>query len=172
MYKVQEVLSPTVPRIAADLLRSVEQFLYYEAWCMDENRYDDWLALWAPELAYWVPCNNEDNEPKQMVSIIHDNRTQIEQRLLRLKGRAAYAQQPRSRMVRVVSNVVILSDNVESTMVTSSFTLGEIRSGNQEIYLGRSVHVLNKCDGQFRMSEKKVLLLNNDAPLGNLTFLI
>ncbi len=171
-YKVQQPVSLLVLRIGADLQRSVEQFLYYEAWCMDENRYDDWLALWEPQMAYWVPINNDDDDPKKMVSTVHDNRPQLEQRLTRLKGRLAYAQQPKSRMIRVISNVVVLADGLESVTVTSTFTLGEFRTGHQEVFLGRNVHVLNKHDGQFRMSEKKVLLLNNDDALGNLTFLI
>jgi len=171
-YQVQQALVLPRPAIGPDLQQSVEQFLFYEAWCMDENRYDEWLALWEPEMAYWVPIGADDNDPLRMVSIIHDNRTQVEQRLIRLRGRLAYAQQPKSRMHRVLGNVVVISDDEHSTMVTSTFTLGEFRIGRQEVYIGRNVHVLKKRAGQFSMSEKKVMLLNSEDALGNLTFLL
>jgi len=172
-YQMLTPVSLPVPRIGSDLLRSVEQFLYYEAWCMDENRYDDWLALWEQEMAYWVPIGNEGElDPKKTVSIIHDNRTQVEQRLTRLRGRLAYSQQPKSRMIRVLSNITILSETTDSVIATSTFTLGEFRIGRQEVFIGRNTHVLHRRNDQFHMSEKKVFLLNNDDALGNLTFLI
>lgn len=171
-YLVQQPLVLPAPRLGSDLQGSVEQFLFYEAWCVDENRYDEWLALWEPDIAYWVPIGADDNDPTQMVSIIHDNRAQVEQRLTRLKGRLAYSQQPKSRMVRVLSNICIVADSAETTVATSTFTLGEFRIGRQEVYIGRNVHVLKKRDGQFRMSEKKVSLINSEDALGNLTFLI
>ena len=171
-YRCVEPVVLAEPLIGADLVRSVEAFVAYEAWCMDENRYDEWLALWEPEMLYWVPINNDDPEPGVMVAVINDNRTQVEQRLTRLKGRLAYSQQPKSRMLRVVSNLAILSDDGDTVVATSTFTMGEFRIGRQEVYLGRNIHVLKRRGDRFRMSEKKVLLLNNDDALGNLTFLV
>jgi 3-phenylpropionate/cinnamic acid dioxygenase small subunit len=34
---------------------TVERFLYREARLMDENRYTEWLGLWADDAHYWVP---------------------------------------------------------------------------------------------------------------------
>jgi len=171
-YLVQQALVLPAPRIGADLQQSVAQFLYHEAWCMDENRYDDWLALWEKEMAYWVPIGAEDHDPLQTVSVIHDNRAQAEQRIARLKSRLAYAQQPKSRMVRVLSNVVVVSAQDDVVVATSTFTLGEYRSDHQEIYLGRNLHVLASHEGAFRIREKKVSLVNSESALGNLTFLV
>ena len=30
---------------------------------MDEHRYKEWLALWAEDGVYWVPCNDDDIDP-------------------------------------------------------------------------------------------------------------
>ncbi len=158
--------------VAFELLKSVEQFLYREARCMDEHRYDDWLALWEQELLYWVPCDDADDDPRRAVSIIHDRRAQLEQRVTRLKGRYAFAQQPRTRLLRVVSNVEIESDSGESLVVGSTFALGDWRSDRQTAWFGRNRHVLVRHGDGFRMREKKVLLLNNSGALGNLTFLV
>jgi benzoate/toluate 1,2-dioxygenase subunit beta len=161
------------PGIGPDLQRSVEQFLFHEAHCMDEHRYDDWLALWSDgPLQYWVPCSDEDTDPMETVSIIHDDREQLTLRLNRLKGRQAYSQQPRSRLTRLLANVTILADGPDELVAASTFTLGDWRGGEQNVWFGRNLHVLRRQGGQFRMRQKKVLLLNNDGALGNLTFLI
>ncbi len=49
---------------------AVEQFLYREARLADEQRLDDWLALWDEDALYWVPCNQDDIDPTRQLSII------------------------------------------------------------------------------------------------------
>ena len=78
----------------------VEAFLYLEARRMDENAYDDWLALWADEALYWVPANRDDIDPTREVSIVYADRPRLEDRIARLKSGAAYAQDPPSRLRR------------------------------------------------------------------------
>src|SRR5438445_7077305 len=85
----------------------VETFLYREARLMDEHAYDEWLALWTEDALYWVPCNEDDYDPERHVSIVYENRARLEDRIQRLKSGAAYAQDPKSRLSRVVGNVEI-----------------------------------------------------------------
>ena len=37
------------------LTQEVTEFLYREAELLDERRYDEWLALLADDLRYWMP---------------------------------------------------------------------------------------------------------------------
>src|SRR5439155_898605 len=99
--------------MAADR-HQIETFLYREARLMDEHAYDEWLALWTDDALYWVPCNRDDSDPMREVSIIYDNRARLEDRIMRLKSGAIYAQEPKSRLRRVVANVEVLRNyNVE-----------------------------------------------------------
>ncbi len=155
-----------------ELRRAVEEFLYLEAELMDSHQYDRWLELWDEEALYWVPCNADQIDPERQVSLIYEHRDQIEDRLFRLKGRHAHAQRPKSRLMRVVSNIRILAHDAHQVKVSSHFVLGEVRLDRQTVWIGRSLHTLVNRAGGFRMREKKVELLNNDSPMGNLTFLI
>ncbi|MDH3643622.1 MAG: aromatic-ring-hydroxylating dioxygenase, partial [Gammaproteobacteria bacterium] len=49
------------------LVERVEAFLYREARLMDENRYEEWLELFAEECEYWIPSNHEDGDPSREV---------------------------------------------------------------------------------------------------------
>src|SRR5579883_2911289 len=124
------------------------------------------------ELLYWVPCNEDEIDPHRHVSLIYDGRESLTQRVWRLKGKQAHAQRPKSRLLRVVSNVVVERVTGDEIEVSSAFVLGDVRNAVQTVYFGRTAHTLTRRDGVLRMKRKKVMLLNNDAPLGNLTFLL
>lgn len=164
--------APTGDRLATRL--AVEDLLFREADCADEHRFDDWLELWDAEgaIRYWVPAGSDDVDPARAISIIFDDRARIEDRIFRLKSRSAHAQRPRSRMRRVVSNIVIDADDGQHIDVRANFILAELRQGHQDVFNGRSLYRLVRRDGELRISQKKVLLINNDGFIDNLSFLI
>ncbi len=153
--------------------QAIENFLYHEARLMDENNYDAWLALYAEDALYWVPCNQDDMDPVRAISIYYDDRARLEERLTRLKSGAAHAQEPRSRLLRLISNVEIgeEADNGDIT-VYANFHLTELRRSRQRLLAGRTMHQLRPANGSFQIVLKKVVLLNNDEVIDNLTFLI
>jgi 3-phenylpropionate/cinnamic acid dioxygenase small subunit len=152
--------------------QQVEQFLYYEADLMDEHRYDEWLALWTDDALYWVPTGSDEIDPKREISLIYDDRTRLQVRIARLKSGFAHAQEPKSRMRRVISNIVIGETDNDAIIVASNFLLVELRRGKQDMFAGRSIHRLRPYQRSFKLVFKKVLLVNNDESIDNLTFLI
>jgi len=152
--------------------QQVEQFIYYEADLMDEHRYDEWLALWTDDALYWVPSGRDDIDPKREISLIYDDRVRLQVRITRLKSGFAHAQEPKSRMRRVVSNIVTQEAENGDIVVFSNFLLTELRRGKQDTFAGRTIHRLRPDNGSFRLASKKVLLVNNDEHIDNLTFLI
>ena len=152
--------------------QQVEQFIYYEADLMDEHRYDEWLALWTDDALYWVPSGRDDIDPKREISLIYDDRVRLQVRITRLKSGFAHAQEPKSRMRRVVSNIVPQEAENGDIVVFSNFLLTELRRGKQDTFAGRTIHRLRPDNGSFRLASKKVLLVNNDEHIDNLTFLI
>jgi benzoate/toluate 1,2-dioxygenase beta subunit len=152
--------------------RRVENFLYREARLMDDSAYDEWLALWADDALYWVPCNVDDSDPERQVSAIYDDRRRLEDRITRLRDGPIYAQDPKSRMRRVISNIEIEEGGEGEIITHSNFVLAELRHGEQDIFAGRATHKLRRDGDSFKIVSKKVLLVNNDEPIDNLTFLI
>lgn len=150
----------------------IENFLYREARLMDENAYDEWFALWADDALYWVPANEDDIDPMRHVSIVYEDKAHLEDRIFRLKSDAAYAQDPRSRMRRVISNVEIEEGEQGEVIVYSNFNLTELRRSQQRTFAGRTLHKLRPEGNSFKIAYKKVLLVNNDEVISNLTFLV
>src|SRR5215470_17817142 len=122
--------------------QQVEQFIYYEAQLADEHRYDEWLALWTDDALYWVPSGHDDLDPKREISLIYDDRTRLQVRIARLKSGFAHAQEPKSRMRRVVSNIVSTETENGEILTQSNFLLAELRRGKQDMFAGRTIHRL------------------------------
>jgi len=152
---------------------AIERFLYHEARLMDNHRYDDWHALWAEDgqVTYWVPCNDDDIDPKSNVSIIYDTRTQLRNRITRLRE-TLWLREQAPRLRRVVSNVAIESETADEVAVSSNFILAQLHRHNQYLWAGTSIHRLVPAGDGFRIRSKKVVLLNNNEPMPNLMFLI
>jgi 3-phenylpropionate/cinnamic acid dioxygenase small subunit len=157
------------------VLREVELLLFREAELADSNMYDDWFNLWAKDsLLYWAPCNADIVEPQRHVSLIYDDRSALEERIFRLNTRHAHSQRPKSRLTRLVSNVILETgfDVQQSGWVSSRFVLSEMRRDRAEVWAGRARHELVREGGTLRIKQKHVFLVNNDAVMGNLTFLV
>ena len=144
---------------------------------MDNHRYDHWLALWAEDgpVTYWVPCNDDDLDPKVNVSIIYDTRTQLRNRITRLRE-TLWLREQAPRLKRVISNVEVIEigdDTAAEVTVSSNFILAQLHRHNQYLWAGTSIHKLvPAAGGSFRIRSKKVVLINNDEPMPNLMFLI
>ncbi|MBL0422438.1 nuclear transport factor 2 family protein [Ramlibacter sp. AW1] len=155
-------------------LREVELFLFKEAELADTHQYQEWFKLFTQDLLYWVPCNSDDSEVGKQIALINDNRPELDERLYRLSTKHAHAQSPKSRLSRIVSNVVLGHDYQRETggTVTSRVLVTEVRNGRTQHWAGRVTHVLVREDGVLRMKEKRVYLAANDEVLPNLTFII
>ena len=150
---------------------SIESFLYREARLMDAHAYDEWLALWDEDATYWVPCNADDIDPTQNVSVIYDRRGQIGARIQRLKE-TSWLREQAPRLKRLVSNIEIESTGDSELVVNSAFILAELHHHTQYLWAGSTTHKLIPNGDSFRIKYKKVMLLNNNEALPNLMFLI
>ncbi|HEX2173140.1 MAG TPA: aromatic-ring-hydroxylating dioxygenase subunit beta, partial [Dehalococcoidia bacterium] len=79
-------------------------FLYHEAELLDARRYREWLALFAEDARYWVPLRENQTDPENELNIIYDDHGRLDDRLYRLEGGYALAQDPPSRTARTISN--------------------------------------------------------------------
>lgn len=158
----------------ADLIRyhEISQFLFHEARLQDEHRIQEWEALWTDDAIYWVPANGEDIDPERQMSIIYDNRSRIALRIRQFLTGKRYSQLPVSRLRRVIGNVEVLEETSNGTRVTANMLLYESHRRGQIMWAARNEYLLRQVDGQWRMAFKKVALVNNDAPLTTMGFLV
>jgi biphenyl 2,3-dioxygenase subunit beta len=113
--------TPTVDDLS--LSQEVGHFLTREAWLLDHERYDAWLDLFDPEVRYYAPVrasvNRTSSEESGEGHLSHFDETiqTLTMRAKRLATGQAWAEDPRSRIRRFVSNPVLLAhDGAELTV--------------------------------------------------------
>ena len=67
----------------------VRQFLYREARSLDDKEWDSWLGLYAPNVEFWMPSWDDDDElvtdPQTEISLIwYGNKSGLEDRVFRI----------------------------------------------------------------------------------------
>ncbi|CAN7636209.1 aromatic-ring-hydroxylating dioxygenase subunit beta [Caballeronia sp. LjRoot31] len=152
----------------------IEDFLFMEARLLDTGRFDAWLALFHENAVYWVPAGHDDIDPTQHVSIIHDDKAALAKRIARLQSGHAYAQDPASRVHRLISNVGLGEANDESRTlrVTCMMLLLELARHRQTIHSARCEFLLQRRDNTWQILGKKVNLLRNNEVLEATPFLL
>lgn len=139
-----------------------------EARLLDQDRLEEWLALFAPECLYWVPGTPGGGDPRREVAVAFDDRRQLENRIYRLRTGYAWSQVPASRTVRLVSNVEVFGTGVPAVwMVRSNFMVSELRAGERRILAGWCGHRLAERDGRLEIRVKQVNLIDCDRSLRN-----
>lgn len=163
---------PVISRAEAEYL------LLHEARLMDDLRLDEWLQLFTSDGLYWIPIDEAAPIASQG-AIIYDPPLRREERVYHVLHTAFPAQSPRSRTVHFVSNILVEAKGADM-LVSSSQIIYEMRTGDYaqkgigEIVpvVARVEHLLRRVDGEARIAEKKILLINRDTWQGNLTFLL
>jgi benzoate/toluate 1,2-dioxygenase beta subunit len=158
--------------VDVDLVHEVEQFLYREARLADEGSFQEWESLWTDDAVYWVPYGGDDVDPERQMSIIYDNRARIATRIKQLQTGKRHAQEPRSRLRRIVANVELLTTEGDDIVAGANFVVYESRERGVTQWAGRSEYRLRRTEHGLRLVAKKVTLVNNDRPLPTLAFLV
>jgi 3-phenylpropionate/cinnamic acid dioxygenase small subunit len=156
-----------------------EDFLYMEAQLLDERRLEEWLELFTPDGLYWLPID-PDSHPEQKLSLIYDNDLRRRERVWRLMNTQAPSQTPRSRTQHMVGNVRLIEGSAERAVVRSAQIVAELRGGDyrqpglgvQENFAADCTHTLVRQDGAWHIALKKMVLLNRNVAIENLSFLL
>jgi len=144
------------------------RLLEREARLLDHLRYDDWLAMYAPECVYWVPSTPNAGDPRREIAIMFDDRRRLEDRIYRMRTGFAWSQAPVSRTVRFISNVEVFATAAESVrMLRSNFLISEFWGDETRQLAGWAGHRVVRADGGWKIEVKQVNLLECDQSIRN-----
>lgn len=173
----------TLPEVAVDsgTQRDIEQFLYREARLLDNERWDEWLALMAEDIHYWMPTmenrRRADKNGSYAVdrgALYNDNLLDLTRRITRFKQPTAWAEDPATRHTHVVSGIEVYQGAVPGEYIVHS-TFVNYRSRvekDNDLLVGRREDVLRQCDGGFKIARRKILITQSVLMAKNLnTFL-
>jgi 3-phenylpropionate/cinnamic acid dioxygenase small subunit len=134
---------------------------------LDEQRMEEWGALFTEDGEYWVPAAPDQPDPKRHVSLIYDPPLLRAVRIKRFKHPNAFSMQPRPRTVHLVSNVMLDAFDAASgsCTVNSRLVMIEFHRERQNVYGGSCTHELQATGEGWRIRMKKVVLANCEGML-------
>ena len=161
-------------------LQSIEQFLFHEANLIDDHNFEAWLDLFADDALYWVPANEDDMDPAIHVSIVHDTKEELKDRIWRLGSGAAYAQEPASKTMHQLSNLVVTQQDPNGELtVRCNLVIHDYRHNHHLLSMDTVVQYPARCEYRLRPAGdsyqivlRKINLLAANGTLGNMGFII
>ena len=137
-------------------------FIRLEARLIDEQRFDEWLDLFAADGRYWMPLDPAQTDWKLQQSLYNDDIFLLRLRCERLKSAKTYSQKPKSRCHHLLQTPEITRDEAGISTWTAFHYL-ETRLDEQTLYAGWSRHSLLEIDGALRIGLKRIDLVNPDS---------
>jgi 3-phenylpropionate/cinnamic acid dioxygenase small subunit len=143
-------------------------FGQHEARLIDEQRFDEWLDLFAEDGRYWMPLEYGQTDPVLHNSLFYDDVLLLRIRIERLKGAKTYSQKPKSRCHHLLQLPVVEACAGEDLRTWTAFHYVETRMDEQQLFAGWSRHTLAVIDGRLRIRLKRVDLVNCDSAFANI----
>ena len=173
-------------RVARLLLtHEVAEFLYREAELLDERRYDEWLALLADDIRYWMPMRRnvkygeeqrEFTRQGQDIAWFDEGKDTLTRRVKQIQTGIHWAEEPVSRISHLVTNVQLVEATpsvTEAREVTTRcrFLIYRNRVETEtDILVGKREDVLRRAGADWRIARRKIVLDQNVLLSKNLTF--
>lgn len=145
-------------------------FVVAEAQLLDEQRFNEWLFMFADDGYYWMPLEPKQTDTRLHASLLYEDTMLLKVRIDRLNGARTYSQQPKSRCHHLLQQPVVTSRDEQLGAYTTrtAFHYTETRLNEQTVYAGWATHTFVIQNEALRIKLKRVDLVNCDAAFGNI----
>jgi len=145
-------------------------FVVAEARLIDQQRFDEWLDLFADDGRYWMPLEWGQTDALLTGSLMYEDKLLLRIRVERLKGNRTFSQKPKSRCHHVLQTPQVDSRDEAGNryMTWTPMHYVETRQDEQTLFAAWATHTLAMIDGRLRIKLKRVDIVNCDAALGNI----
>jgi 3-phenylpropionate/cinnamic acid dioxygenase small subunit len=169
------------------LTQEIAQFLYTEAEILDERQYDEWLDLLADDIRYWMPMRRnvkygdttrEFTRETDDINWFDEGKDTLIRRVRQIQTGIHWAEEPRSRITHMVSNVQLLTATSDAVVarelaVKSRFLIYRNRVETEtDILVGKREDTLRRTGDGWLIARRKIILDQNVLLSKNLTFFI
>lgn len=162
---------------SVDLLLScrAQAFLVQEVALIDAWDLTKWLTLFDEDARFEIPSTDAPNlGAHESQYFISDDIVRLRARVKRLESRNAHAENPRSRLLHLVTNVAAFDIGRGLVRIDANVMLQRFRDGHSDSYFGRYRHVMRLApSGEFRFKRRRVEIVQEALrPGGRLSFIL
>jgi hypothetical protein len=162
--------------LGSEVYNRLLETLYDEAAALDERRFDDWVAMLAPDLVYQAPIRmtrtgaNKDRDVMRTMFHFDDDYNSILMRTGRLQ-KSAWAEDPPSRCRRFITNVRVAECDAASEYEVVSYLYLERSRGdnphNEQLTAERR-DVWRLVDDTYVLARREIIVDQSVLGMSNL----
>nr|ACF16029.1 terminal dioxygenase beta subunit [Bordetella sp. IITR-02] len=168
--------------VAPELQHEIEQFYYWEAKLLNDRRFEEWFALLAADIHYFMPIRTTrimrdarlEYSGTGEYAHFDDDAAMMKGRLRKVTSDVSWSENPASRTRHLVSNVMIADGPVEGEYeISSAFIVYRNRLERQlDIFAGERRDTLrrNKTETGFEIVNRTILIDQSIILANNLSF--
>lgn len=142
----------------ANTLKLAEAFLVQEAQMLDDWHLEEWFSLFEQGARYVIdPINYARTADVQSLPVVNDDYDRLRERVNHLINGQAWAERPRSRTRRLITNVrVSKSDGLLE--VRANFVVYQFRNSEFWEFVGTSLYHLKPRDDGYAIAHRQMQL--------------
>ena len=167
------------------LVQDVAEFLYREAELLDERRYEEWLALLADDIRYWMPMRRnvkfgegerEFTREGTDIAWFDEGKDTLTRRVRQIQTGIHWAEEPQSRIAHLVTNVQVVEASLslgepQEVSVKCRFLVYRNRVETEtDLLVGKREDVLRRVGDGWSITRRKIILDQSVLLSKNLTF--
>jgi 3-phenylpropionate/cinnamic acid dioxygenase small subunit len=150
--------------VEREMLLEIEQFLYHEAWLLEQRMFNEWLDLVTDDVRYSMPNRSTGSPRGEQASLADDDLPALRMKVARMYDPLNPALQPAARTKYFVTNVAVV-ERAEDLSVRSSVLLYVVRENGVRHHPISCEYRLRAVDGGWKIAFKQVSLVENGRPL-------
>jgi ethylbenzene dioxygenase beta subunit len=150
-----------------EIVKQFEQTLYREARLLDDENYDEWLTMLAPDLFYYMPGVETRFRRDDSTDVYHDvsrmafyndDIEMLKKRVARLQTGTAWSEDPATRFAHLITNIEVeTTDTPEEYRVYSYFYVYRSRNERDEDTLvGRRDDIWRDENGHYSLVKRTI----------------
>ncbi|PLR87788.1 3-phenylpropionate/cinnamic acid dioxygenase subunit beta [Bacillus sp. V33-4] len=151
-------------KINYQLHYELTNFLYQEAYFLDNRKYKEWLELLADDLQYRMPLRETVEgvgveDIAKDISFFEETKKSLTTRVHRLYTKSAWVENPATRQRHFITNVMIESTaNPDEFKVRSYFLFQRSRGSTLDIeqMFGERHDIIRKVDNQWKIAARTI----------------
>jgi 3-phenylpropionate/cinnamic acid dioxygenase small subunit len=148
------------------------QFIWREAEILDRKDYRAWLELWSPTGFYVVPIDPLATDFAATLNYAYDDHHMRALRVQRLSSGYSPSVTDAARTVRTVSRFTMSSDSADMVEVRSAQVIVAYKRGVSTLFAADVEHRIDMSDGEPRIVQKVVRLIDSTDALNAIGFLL
>lgn len=172
-----------------DLIREVEQFLFYEARLLDSGRVHEWLALFTEDVHYRMsgrsnryprsskaitmldPHRYDDADDTDQRGLFDEDIETLRARVARLDTGMAWAEDPPSWTRHLFTNIEVVpgGSDAEVTVYCNFLVYRSRGEKEQDFYVGAREDSLRRVNGAWKIARRDLTLDQNVLTAKNLS---